>query len=86
MGTVHTFLKARFFLLCSRPLLSKSGDTAIVFGAGRPQTGVLILPSDIAKDFSKEELMDKVWPVIEHANADAPTHSRILPEMVEFLP
>jgi hypothetical protein len=30
--------------------------------------------------------MDKIWPVIEEANAQAPTHSRLLPEMIEILP
>ncbi|KAG7444789.1 L-aminoadipate-semialdehyde dehydrogenase [Guyanagaster necrorhizus] len=61
---------------------------AIVFGAGKPQTGCLILPSDLANEegLSQDELMSKVWPVIEQANAEAPTHSRLLPEMVEFLP
>ncbi|KAK0470220.1 L-aminoadipate-semialdehyde dehydrogenase [Desarmillaria tabescens] len=61
---------------------------AIIFGAGKPQTGCLILPSDLAHEegLSREELMSKVWPVIEQANAEAPTHSRLLPEMVEFLP
>ncbi|KAJ7493419.1 L-aminoadipate-semialdehyde dehydrogenase [Mycena galericulata] len=59
---------------------------AIVFGAGKPQTGCLILPSELARDLSHEEIMEKVWPVIEQANADAPTHSRLLPEMVEILP
>lgn len=76
-------------IVCFLPrlsLLPKLGNIAIVFGAGKPQTGVLILPSDLAQDLSKEELMAKVWPVIEQANADAPTHSRILPEMIEFLP
>ncbi|SJK99612.1 related to LYS2  len=62
--------------------------SAIVFGAGKPQTGCLILPSDLAHEegLSREDLMSKVWPVIEQANAEAPTHSRLLPEMVEFLP
>ncbi|KZT19362.1 acetyl-CoA synthetase-like protein [Neolentinus lepideus HHB14362 ss-1] len=61
---------------------------AIVFGAARPQTGLLILPSPLAQSESltREELMEKIWPVIEQANAEAPTHSRVLPEMVEFLP
>ncbi|KAJ7626417.1 L-aminoadipate-semialdehyde dehydrogenase [Mycena polygramma] len=59
---------------------------AIVFGASRPQTGCLILPSDLAKGLSNVKIMEKVWPVIEQANAQAPTHSRLLPEMVEFLP
>lgn len=30
--------------------------------------------------------MEKVWPAIEQANSEAPTHSRLLPEMIEFLP
>ncbi|KAJ7113690.1 L-aminoadipate-semialdehyde dehydrogenase [Mycena crocata] len=59
---------------------------AIVFGAGRPQTGCLILPSEQAKGLSNAELMDRVWPVVEQANAQAPTHSRLLPEMIEILP
>ncbi|KAF5367566.1 hypothetical protein D9758_003797 [Tetrapyrgos nigripes] len=59
---------------------------AIVFGAGKPQTGCLILPSELAKDMSKAQLMEKVWPVIEQVNEEAPSHSRLLPEMIEFLP
>ncbi|KAK0222258.1 hypothetical protein IW262DRAFT_1553304 [Armillaria fumosa] len=61
---------------------------SIVFGAGKPQTGCLILPSGLAheEDLSQEDLMSKFWPVIGQANAAAPTHSRLLPEMVEFLP
>ncbi|CAK5267785.1 unnamed protein product [Mycena citricolor] len=59
---------------------------AIVFGAGKPQTGCLILPSEAGKDLSQAELLEKIWPVVEEANAAAPTHSRILPDMIEFLP
>ncbi|THV03189.1 L-aminoadipate-semialdehyde dehydrogenase [Dendrothele bispora CBS 962.96] len=59
---------------------------AIVFGAGKPQTGCLILPSELAKDMSQEEMMEKVWPVVEEVNEQAPSHSRLLPEMIEVLP
>ncbi|KIK50782.1 hypothetical protein GYMLUDRAFT_51012 [Collybiopsis luxurians FD-317 M1] len=59
---------------------------AIVFGTGKPQTGCLILPSELAKDMTEAELIQMIWPVIEEANAEAPTHSRILPEMIGFLP
>jgi hypothetical protein len=60
---------------------------AIVFGAGRPQVGCLILPSEFGKELSKdrEAFLEKIWPVIEEANAQAPTHSRLLPEMVYIL-
>ncbi|KAH9923666.1 L-aminoadipate-semialdehyde dehydrogenase [Fomitopsis serialis] len=62
-------------------------EQCIVFGAGRPQIGCLLLPSDFAKGLYKDRdaYMEKVWPVIEDANAQAPTHSRILPEMVYIL-
>lgn len=58
---------------------------AIVFGAGRPQIGCLILPSELARGLNRAELMEKIWPVVEKANSEAPTHSRLLSEMIEFL-
>ncbi|WRT64799.1 uncharacterized protein IL334_001733 [Kwoniella shivajii] len=60
----------------------------IVFGDGKPQTGALILPSEQGKDLAedKKAFIDAIWPVIAEANAAAPTHSRILPEMVDVLP
>jgi len=62
-------------------------EEAIVFGDGRPQVGCLVLPSELGKDLSKDKkaFLDKIWPVIEEANAQAPTHSRLLPEMVYIL-
>jgi len=59
-----------------------------VFGDGRPQTGALILPSDAGAELSKDKkaYIQAIWPVIAQANAAAPTHSRILPEMIEVLP
>lgn len=63
-------------------------EECIVFGDGRPQIGALILPSETAGDLWKDRkaYMDAIWPVIAHANAESPTHSRILPEMVQILP
>lgn len=62
-------------------------EEAIVFGEGRPQVGCLILPSELGKDLSKDRdaFLKTIWPVIEDANGQAPTHSRILPEMVYIL-
>ncbi|KAF9258186.1 hypothetical protein L218DRAFT_948589 [Marasmius fiardii PR-910] len=59
---------------------------AIVFGANKPQTGVLSLTSELGTDLLKDELVKKIWPVIETANHDAPSFFRIAPEMVEILP
>lgn len=60
----------------------------IVFGDGRPQTGALILPSEQGAELSKDKkkYIEAVWPVIADANSNAPSHSRILPEMVDILP
>ncbi len=60
----------------------------IVFGDARPQVGALILPSEQGEELSKDKkaFIDAIWPVIAEANAAAPTHSRILPEMVDVLP
>ncbi|KAK4688566.1 hypothetical protein P7C73_g1542, partial [Tremellales sp. Uapishka_1] len=63
-------------------------NECIVFGDARPQVGCLLKPSEQAKDVwqDKAKYLELVWPVIAEANANAPTHSRILPEMVEILP
>ncbi|KAK8847380.1 hypothetical protein IAR55_005238 [Kwoniella newhampshirensis] len=60
----------------------------IVFGDGRPQVGALILPSEQGAELSKDKkaFIDAIWPVIAEANAAAPTHSRILPEMIDIIP
>ncbi|KAJ7163162.1 hypothetical protein C8R46DRAFT_1037143 [Mycena filopes] len=61
--------------------------TAIVLCAGKPQTGCLILPSDLSKGLSTAVIKNEVWPpVVEQANAQASTHSRLLLEMVEIFP
>ncbi|KAL1412125.1 hypothetical protein Q8F55_003125 [Vanrija albida] len=60
----------------------------IVFGDGRPHTGCLILPSDEGAPLAAEsarKFLDAIWPVIEEANSHAPTHSRILKDMVALL-
>ncbi|KAJ4414053.1 putative NRPS-like protein biosynthetic cluster [Gnomoniopsis sp. IMI 355080] len=62
----------------------------IVFGDGRPQTGALILPSEsgarIISESGEKRYIETIWPVIADANANAPSHSRILPEMIGILP
>lgn len=61
-----------------------------MFGDGRPQTGALILPSEsgarLINEGGEGKYLEAIWPVIAEANAAAPSHSRILPEMVRILP
>ncbi|KAJ6611594.1 acetyl-CoA synthetase-like protein [Mycena sp. CBHHK59/15] len=62
---------------------------AVVFGSERPQTGTLIevapsLQIDVRNPVQLAELRNKIWPMIEEANAIAPAFSRIFKEMILF--
>lgn len=59
---------------------------AIVFGAGKSHIGALILPTDLGADLNHKDLYAKISPVIDNANAAAPTHSQLVPEMLIFVP
>jgi hypothetical protein len=52
----------------------------VVFGAGRPQNGLLISPSSPTRDLSTFLL--SIWPAIEHMNKIIPAHSRVVRELV----
>ncbi|EPQ30075.1 uncharacterized protein PFL1_02192 [Pseudozyma flocculosa PF-1] len=60
----------------------------LVFGAGRAQAGVLIIPSPAAhrEGQTELELRDSMLDAVAVANAEAPSHSRIVPEMIKVLP
>lgn len=70
----------------------------LVFGAGRAQTGVLVVPSSLAVEKAQAESsaaseasLDRqlgrlVWKAVEAANREAPSHSRVVPELVKLLP
>ncbi|TFK33600.1 hypothetical protein BDQ12DRAFT_614995 [Crucibulum laeve] len=60
---------------------------AIVFGTGRVQNGVLIVPSsqytfDPSDSEKLTEYRDAIWPSVEIANSTSPMHSRIWKEML----
>ncbi|SJX65303.1 related to alpha-aminoadipate reductase [Sporisorium reilianum f. sp. reilianum] len=68
----------------------------LIFGAGRSQAGVLIVPSEYAvqeartqafsEDSRHEHLNKLVWKAVEAGNKEAPSHSQIVPELVKLLP
>ncbi|KAH8890655.1 acetyl-CoA synthetase-like protein [Thozetella sp. PMI_491] len=58
---------------------------AIVFGVGRAVPGLLVIPSERAKDIPKQELLDQLMPAIELANSKCEAFGRISREMVEVL-
>ncbi|TFK36289.1 hypothetical protein BDQ12DRAFT_634344 [Crucibulum laeve] len=62
-------------------------NAAVVFGTGRTQNGVLIAPAPgFTFDPTDEEALatfrNTIWPSVEKANANSPSHSQIWKEML----
>lgn len=75
-----------FIELCTLYACSLTIRVAIVFGCGRPHCGVLLNIYEQAQGLSVNEFKRLVWPVIEAANCDAPSHSALVWEIVKVLP
>ncbi|KAE8381139.1 hypothetical protein BDV26DRAFT_255812 [Aspergillus bertholletiae] len=59
---------------------------AVMFGVGKSAPGLLIFRSDEAKNFSDEEYLDLIWPMVEDANSRAEQFSQISRDMITILP
>lgn len=57
----------------------------VVFGVDKSIPGLIIIPSENAKDLSKADILKTLSPVIEEANARAEAFGRISPEMIEVV-
>ncbi|KAI0651021.1 acetyl-CoA synthetase-like protein [Trametes meyenii] len=60
-------------------------SSAIIFGRGRFQNGIIIQPQkpfDPSDQAKLEGFRNKIWPTVERANNFAPSHSRIFKEMI----
>ncbi|KIO03672.1 hypothetical protein M404DRAFT_1001160 [Pisolithus tinctorius Marx 270] len=58
-----------------------------MFGRGRSQAGILVEPKpeyaiDVQDEKQVAEFRNLIWPVVEEANKDAPSFSRIFKEMI----
>jgi carbohydrate kinase (thermoresistant glucokinase family) len=58
----------------------------VVFGAARPYLGMLVVPSPATIGLSSDEIIDKLWPVIEEVNKTAEAYARITRHMIRVLP
>ncbi|KAF4963085.1 hypothetical protein FSARC_8887 [Fusarium sarcochroum] len=65
---------------------NKNVREAVVFGAGRPYLGVLIVPSEIWAGKPDSEILEAVWPVVQLCNQSADAFARISKSMVKLLP
>jgi hypothetical protein len=62
---------------------NKHVQEAIMVGNSRPQLGLMVIPS---KEFTDAQVREAIWPVIERANAVAPSYAQFSLEMVKILP
>lgn len=58
---------------------------AVVFGAGRPYLGALIVPAPSLAGKSQEEILDIIWPVVNAANKDVDAFARVSKSMICLL-
>ncbi|RSL55384.1 hypothetical protein CEP54_009414 [Fusarium duplospermum] len=65
---------------------NKNVKEAVVFGAGRPYLGVLIVPSEIWAGKPESEILEAVWPLVELSNQSSDSFARISKSMVKLLP
>lgn len=56
----------------------------VVFGSGRPNLGMLVVPSSPVR--TEEEVLDQIFPSIEEANRTVEAYARISRDMVKVLP
>ncbi|KAE8146730.1 putative NRPS-like enzyme [Aspergillus avenaceus] len=61
---------------------SKYVKDNLIFGVGKPLPGLIVIPSEECRGWSKEYILDKIWPDIEAANLNAEAFSQILRDMV----
>ncbi|KAI1462010.1 L-aminoadipate-semialdehyde dehydrogenase [Annulohypoxylon moriforme] len=61
-------------------------EEALIFGVEKAFPGLLIFPSEKARDIGKEDLLNRLRPVIEAGNEAAEKFGQISIDMVEILP
>ncbi|RSL93454.1 hypothetical protein CEP52_013235 [Fusarium oligoseptatum] len=65
---------------------NKNVKESVVFGAGRPYLGVLIVPSEIWAGKPESDILEAVWPLVELSNQSSDSFARISKSMVKLLP
>ena len=60
-------------------------SSVLVMGQGRFQSALLVEAKKPPRSLDeKEQLLDKIWPLVERANKDCPAHGRISKEFILF--
>ncbi|KAF2177428.1 male sterility protein [Zopfia rhizophila CBS 207.26] len=64
----------------------KAVNETIIFGAGRPYLGILVVPSSATEGQSEEQIVDQIFAEIDAANQTVEAYARISRDMVKILP
>jgi hypothetical protein len=59
---------------------------AVLFGSGKARPGLMIIPSEAAKDLSNDDIRRELVPALNEANKDMPGYAQMTLDMVEVLP
>jgi len=59
---------------------------AVLFGSGKVRPGLMILPSEAARNLSADDLRRELVPALQEANKDMPGYAQMTLDMVEILP
>jgi Phosphopantetheine attachment site len=59
---------------------------AVLFGSGKTRPGLMIIPSEAAKNLSADDIRRELVPALNEANKDMPGYAQMTLEMVEVLP
>lgn len=59
---------------------------AVVFGVGKSCIGLVAIRSAAAENKPDEDIVQKVWPIVEAANENMPAYGRLSKSMVRVLP
>lgn len=59
---------------------------AVLFGSGKARPGLMIIPSESARDMSADDIRRELVPALIEANRDMPGYAQMTLDMVEVLP
>ncbi|KAM0327071.1 hypothetical protein ACHAQA_006196 [Verticillium albo-atrum] len=65
---------------------SKDVTEAVIFGAGRPALGVLVVPAASLEGKTEEQSLEVIWPVVESACRNVESYARIPKSLIKILP
>ncbi|KAH8704891.1 hypothetical protein BGW36DRAFT_284750 [Talaromyces proteolyticus] len=59
---------------------------AIVFGANKASIGLIVIPTAVGQNLSRDQLICQIWPRVESAHNSMPAYGRLSQDMVITLP